>query len=143
MLDMSFQLLSFFLITFRPMPTEGQLAIHLPRTGVSPDDPSVVRDPLDQPTDEYTITVYAGPDGGVALLGLRGPAVNSDDIPSVAELLGRLKAIPRPGGDPKAVAITIESAGDLKYLHLIEVMDACKRAGYESVNLTPLAKARG
>ena len=30
MLDMSFQLLSFFILTFRPMPQEGQLSINLP-----------------------------------------------------------------------------------------------------------------
>ena len=31
MLDMSFQLLSFFVITYRPMPTEGQLSINMPK----------------------------------------------------------------------------------------------------------------
>ena len=31
MLDMSFQLLSFFILTFHPMPTEGQLSINLPK----------------------------------------------------------------------------------------------------------------
>src|SRR5579885_3128870 len=30
MLDMAFQLLTFFILTFRPAPVEGQLALHLP-----------------------------------------------------------------------------------------------------------------
>ncbi len=30
MLDMAFQLLSFFILTFRPAPTEGQLSLNLP-----------------------------------------------------------------------------------------------------------------
>src|SRR5947209_4849860 len=31
MLDMSFQLLAFFIITFKPAPTEGQIALALPK----------------------------------------------------------------------------------------------------------------
>ena len=30
MLDMAFQLLTFFILTFRPAPVEGQLGLHLP-----------------------------------------------------------------------------------------------------------------
>ena len=30
MLDMSFQLMAFFLLTFRPMPLEAQIALALP-----------------------------------------------------------------------------------------------------------------
>ena len=30
MLDMAFQLLSFFILTFRPAPVEGQLSLNLP-----------------------------------------------------------------------------------------------------------------
>ena len=31
MLDMSFQLLAFFIMTFKPAPTEGQIALTLPK----------------------------------------------------------------------------------------------------------------
>ena len=31
MLDMSFQLLAFFIMTFKPAPTEGQIAMTLPK----------------------------------------------------------------------------------------------------------------
>ena len=31
MLDMSFQLLAFFILTFKPAPTEGQIAMTLPK----------------------------------------------------------------------------------------------------------------
>src|SRR6478735_11354841 len=41
MLDMAFQLLTFFILTFRPAPIEGQLALNLPppvpQTNVRPD----------------------------------------------------------------------------------------------------------
>ena len=64
MLDMSFQLMAFFLITFRPMPTEGQLALSLPETkggGVSIQTPN----DLDEKPEDITVTVDATPEGKV------------------------------------------------------------------------------
>jgi biopolymer transport protein ExbD len=40
MLDMSFQLMAFFILTFKPGPTEGQLALMLPREGNTAAAPS-------------------------------------------------------------------------------------------------------
>ncbi|MDB5390177.1 MAG: Biopolymer transport protein ExbD/TolR [Planctomycetaceae bacterium] len=46
MLDMAFQLLAFFILTFRPAPIEGQLAMHLPPpipvTNVKSDKPQTM-----------------------------------------------------------------------------------------------------
>lgn len=143
MLDMSFQLLSFFIITFKPMPTEGQLAINLPKLDAT--ESPAVQDPTtpEEKKDEYYITVYSGSGGGVALMGLKGPTVNSENIQNFADLYAQLKAIPKPGNKAENVSITVESAGDLKYENLILIMDTCKKAGYESVNLMPLRKERG
>ena len=57
MLDMSFQLLAFFILTFRPMPTEAQLALALPSElgGPSQVVPSI--DPLED--EELIVQVYA------------------------------------------------------------------------------------
>src|SRR6478752_6547702 len=45
MLDMSFQLMAFFIFTFRPMPTEGQIAMSLPaEKGGAADIPSATDD---------------------------------------------------------------------------------------------------
>jgi biopolymer transport protein ExbD len=144
MLDMSFQLLSFFIITFRPMPTEGQLAINLPKVDATESPPPLEPLPPDDKKDEYTITVHAGAGGEVALLGLKGPTVNSENIKNFGDLLAQLRAIPKPAGrGAEGVSITIESSNDLKYYRLIDLMDLCKRAGYESVNLMPMRKERG
>ncbi|WLD14016.1 ExbD/TolR family protein [Planctellipticum variicoloris] len=43
MLDMAFQLLTFFILTFRPAPIEGQLAVNLP--------PPVVQTKVEAPSD--------------------------------------------------------------------------------------------
>ena len=143
MLDMSFQLLNFFILTFKIMPTEGQLAINLPKVDATDSPPPLEPLPPEDQKDEYTITVHAGAGGAVALLGLKGPTVNSDNIKNFSDLFSQLKAIPKPGGrGAEGVSITIESSNELIYSHLIEIMDLCKRAGYESVNLMPMRKER-
>ncbi len=144
MLDMSFQLLSFFILTYHPMPTEGQLAINLPKVDATESPPPLEPLPPEPQKDEYTITVYAGSSGDVALLGLKGPTVNSENIKTFSDLLGQLQAIPKPAGrGAEGVSITIEASNDLSYARLIEIMDLCKKAGYESVNLMPMRKSQG
>ena len=143
MLDMSFQLLSFFILTFHPMPTEGQLSINLPKLDATEQPPPVEPLPPDDKKDEYTIAVNSSADGGVSNISLKGPS-GSQDIKNLAELLDQLKAIAPPAGKKReeGVSITIESADDLRYARLIDLMDLCKRAGYETVNLMPLRKER-
>jgi biopolymer transport protein ExbD len=142
-LDMTFQLLFFFVATFNPRPTEGQLAINLPKVDATDSPPPLEPLPPDDKKDEYTITVYAGSGGDVALLGLKGPTVNAENIKTFADLFNQLKAITKPAGKgAEGVSITIESSPDLVYSRLIEIMDLCKKAGYESVNLMPMRKDR-
>ena len=143
MLDMSFQLLSFFILTFRPMPTEGQMSVALPKLEVTDQQTQVPPLPEDDKKDEYTISLRASSGGDIALISLRGPAGESPQIRNLNDLLGQLSAITPPAGKGKAgVSITIEADNDLTYAKLIEVMDLCRRAGYESVNLMPTRKER-
>lgn len=140
MLDMSFQLLSFFLLTFRPMPTEGQLSINLPKLDAAT-DPSVPPPEMSDQQDQYTIYVHSSAGGTVALMGLKGPTVNLEDIKDFQSLYSQLKAIPKPADrGPAGITITIEAANELNYAQLVEIMNLCKMAGYESVNLMPLRR---
>ena len=144
MLDMSFQLLAFFILTFKPMPTEGQLSINLPKLDASTEPPPMV-DPIDeQKKDDYTITLNSSADGGVANISMKGPTGASPDIKNTAELLYQLEKITPPAGRKReeGISITIEADDNLTYARLIEVMNMCKRAGYETVNLMPLRKER-
>lgn len=143
MLDMSFQLLSFFMLTFKPMPTEGQMAINLPKIDATDQPPPSTPLPDDDKKDEYTITVYAA-QGDIGLISFKGPVSAPAELSGdnkLAALLKSLKDIPKPAGKgAEAISITIEASPDLSYARLIEVMDICKRGGYESVNLTPISK---
>jgi biopolymer transport protein ExbD len=135
--------LSFFILTFRPMPTEGQMSVALPKLDVSQETPQVNPLDADEKKDEYTITLRASSGGELALMSLRGPAGESPEIRNVNELMGQLTAITPPVGRGKTgVSITIEADNDLTYSRLIEVMDLCRRAGYDSVNLMPTRKER-
>jgi biopolymer transport protein ExbD len=142
MLDMSFQLLSFFILTFRYMPTEGQMSVALPKLDVTEQSQDINPLPPEN-KDEYTITLRASSGGELALMSLRGPAGESPEIRNVNDLKGQLDTITPPVGRGKAgVSITIEADNDLTYSRLIEVMDMCRRAGYDSVNLMPTRKER-
>ncbi len=48
MLDMAFQLLAFFILTFRPTPVEGHFQLHMP--------PAVPQTPVEQSTDTNSST---------------------------------------------------------------------------------------
>jgi biopolymer transport protein ExbD len=141
MLDMSFQLLSFFILTFHPMPVEGQLSINLPKIDAS-EKAEVDPTPPDDKKDEYTLTIISNSSGEVALIGLKGPSVNAENIKNFADLFVQLKNIPKPQQKAEMVAITIEASNDLTYARLIETMDLCKKAGYDSVNLAPTKGGR-
>ena len=141
MLDMSFQLLSFFIITFHPMPTEGQLSVNLPKVDAA-DKPQ--EDPIlpDEKKDEYTVTLIASSSGELASISMKGPTGEMGNIRNTADLFDQLKKIPKPPGrGAEGVSITLEASNDLTYARLIEVMDLAKKAGYDSVNLQP-AKSR-
>lgn len=140
MLDMSFQLLAFFLLLFRPMPAEGQLAIMLPAGGIGQQN---ILDELPVAADEYRVTIRSSPTGGLATMTLAGPASVKENIRTIDALLSELKAIPKPAGLGAAGAsITIESSSDLQYARLIDVLDACKRAGFNQLKIGPVPDGR-
>src|SRR5271170_6646404 len=61
MLDMAFQLLAFFILTFKPAPVEGQINLNLPppapiapENQVKPDEPD---EPANGPAALHTLTI--------------------------------------------------------------------------------------
>jgi biopolymer transport protein ExbD len=130
MLDMSFQLLSFFILTFNPHPTEGQLAVMLP-----PAAGSLISLPEPAPDlirDDYTVMVSET--AGQLLIEFRNPAGGSVAIPSLDALRDTLVALAkRPG-----TTVTVEAASDLPYARLIAVLDIIRKAGLDAISIAPL-----
>jgi biopolymer transport protein ExbD len=138
MLDMSFQLLAFFILTFHPLAPEGQLAANMPATQANANRDAAPID--DDSKDQYTIVVYSA-DGAIAGLSLRGPTMIRGDIRSLRELREALETIPKPAKTAGLdVVITIEASNDLAYARLVEVIDLCKKVGIDSINLSPLRR---
>lgn len=138
MLDMSFQLLSFFILTFRPMPIEGQLAVNLPKVDAAA-DPTELISPPENVKDEYFITLIANSTGEVALISMKGPTAEMGDIRNFADLFDQLQKLAKSSSrGAEGISITVEASNDLIYARLIDVMDMCKKAGYETVNLMPV-----
>ena len=147
MLDMSFQLMAFFILTFRPVPTEGQLALVLPDAGNTA--PSFAS-PLEDKPEGYVATV--SPTGGVpsdiTLLkdgelapktfkmtaGNQSQAMN-DFYKALGEIIREKKAAKGPL--PK---LEIQFGDDVRYQFVIKMLDDAKLAGFEKISPNLLGK---
>lgn len=142
MLDMSFQLLSFFVITFKAASaSEGQLEMFLPK----PQEPKA-KDPaqidttketsaeLDESAD-VTLSLTATSAGDLLAITIREKKESVITGKTVAEMTAalkeQLKKIRAAGGNQNN--IKIEPAAMLKYARIVDVMDACLSAGYRSI----------
>ena len=65
MLDMSFQLLAFFIFTFRPAPTEGQILLALPKDEGAKDQVTIPSPTDDKPVN-FIVRVASATNGTIA-----------------------------------------------------------------------------
>lgn len=135
MLDMSFQLLAFFVLTYRPTPMEAQMALALPPAEAGPVAVAPPPAELQLPDDEdLTIQVYDGPGGGVDHIVVA--RVTGDvTLRDTSALFTFLKetVTRRPGKPPK---VTLEIAPDLNYQFVVKMIDEARRAGIQSISPT-------
>jgi biopolymer transport protein ExbD len=127
MLDMAFQLLTFFILTFRPTPIEGQISLRLPppqpvvasKEGEKAGSDLKNTNPV-QGVNTLTISVFANPrTGEIQSLG-----VGETQVPSVAALSGRLKEVFSDPGNPFDQVI-IQVTDACRYDELMKVVDVC------------------
>lgn len=128
MLDMAFQLLAFFILTFRPNPVEGQISLRLPppqpvtqiqagaAAGANEQNPDLLAG-----VRTLVITVLGRPDGSIGQIEIgEGP------VPDLDQLDARLKTILADPGAPFEQVI-LQVGGDLYYQQLMRVIDVCTR----------------
>lgn len=128
MLDMAFQLLTFFILTFRPAPVEGQVSLRLPPPqAVAVKDPSAKpagKDESDknpvQGVNSLVISVFADPSGRVSY------AVGESQVTGLHDLESRLKTVFSDEGNPFD-QVLIQATSNLVYERLMEVVDVCTR----------------
>jgi biopolymer transport protein ExbD len=134
MLDMAFQLLTFFILTFKPAPIEGQVALRLPppqaimgkvtppnakKAGEDPNDQSPV-----QGVSSLIITTFSTPAGKLHSLAVGRGGEGDATVGTVQQLNNKLKEIfSDPGNAFEQVIIQV--SGDLHYEELMRVVEVC------------------
>jgi biopolymer transport protein ExbD len=128
MLDMAFQLLTFFILTFKPAPVEGEVALKLP----PPKPVTVIKDGQTAGADlsninpvagvnTLTLSVFASRSGAIESL-----AIGEAPVGNVGQLETRLKTVLSDPGNPFDQVI-IQVGSDLRYDELMRVIDVCTK----------------
>lgn len=143
MLDMSFQLLAFFIITFKPAPTEGQLALALPRDEPGTPAPLVIpREGAPDKPQYYIVRATATDAGTLANLTLveEGSVAPPRDLGTdVAAFRDELKAInAKLEREQKPGRLTLEVDDTLRQAFVVQLMDTGIRAGFSNVSPVPV-----
>ncbi len=159
MLDMSFQLMAFFIMTYHPSALEGHIDGNLlppteiakkgPKSDQKPTDlPAVDEEPVLQDALQVVVKALTRREGellpGDPSMILLKRAENPTPVPlvevkndqpiqsSLPEALRKLTAELKKDGGAKD-NIKIEGDGDLKHQYLLQVYDACKQAGFQNI----------
>ena len=133
-LDMAFQLLAFFILTFRPPSGETRLDLYLPSTPAAlPSSPAGGAGPvdLDDPglDADLVVRVAIGPDRVPAISLGETPIADSDDLQK------RLRAYAGLLED-RSLRVRLEAPDSLPYEVAARLIGACSAAGVSSVRLS-------
>jgi len=149
MLDMTFQLLTFFIFTYHPLSVvEGQMDFTLPATGdakartqdqVDPDRPS---DTDLSPKGALTVTIKAQPGspptGEIGHIKVQMPNGGRElSFNQPEELANYLKTIRDTKDLENKNDIQIQADSALKYARVIRVIDLCRSAKFEGIGFAP------
>ena len=145
MLDMAFQLLTFFIFTYHPSAMEGQMDLTLPSEA-----PPVAKDPsnvnpkaasdkdatIELPSD-LTVIIRTQQDnihnGIISALTVQE---SSGGTPLGADLDKLEKYLKEAQGRvSNKDAIKLQGDGRLKWNAVVQVMDVCRRAGFQNISL--------
>ena len=160
MLDMSFQLMAFFIMTYHPSALEGhidgnllpptEIATKGPKADPMPMDlPAVDEEPSLQDVLQVVIKALSRREGelekGEPNMNMLKRAENptpvtiaemDSSVPIKSSLPAGLKKLTtelKKEAGSKA-NIKIEGDGDLKHQYLLQVYDACKQAGFQNIS---------
>ena len=125
MLDMAFQLLTFFILTFRSPALEGQMSLRLPPPR------SVAIKPEAQPPGERKINVLPSGDSTLVIGAFAGPrgelaglSLNEARVGGLGDLAAGLKKILADPDNPFDQVI-VQVGSELHYDQLMKVMEVC------------------
>lgn len=147
MLDMTFQLLFFFIINFHPADLEGQLDLALPSEDVKAaheqkevdKKAAPEKDPeLEFPSD-LTVKVRTqqteNSQGGISAIFVRNLEGKEEPVHDLAGLKKYLEEKRAVLTNKEAIKVLGDSKLRLKYV--LKVMDVCRQAGFQHVSFVP------
>ncbi|MFM8275262.1 MAG: ExbD/TolR family protein [Gemmata sp.] len=137
MLDMSFQLLAFFIMTFKPAPTEGQIMLSLPKQdggGASLPDPLKTDAPI-----HYIVRVISTEGGAIEQMTLleegsaaaQGKNLGTDVKLYQKELLALSEGLKQ---QKKTGKLTLEIHPKLLQDYVVQLVDVGIRAGFTDLS---------
>jgi biopolymer transport protein ExbD len=150
MLDMIFQLLVFFILTFKPVIDEGQFGVNISGMSISGSAalPTVVPgmgdesalDPNDiQLVPPLRVRLVAAADRNLATNGI---ILGDRPLQSMDYLLSELRALVR--GSPDDFEVVIEADPKLRYEFVVNAVNAISHAGVKKINFgSPAAAGPG
>jgi len=168
-LDMAFQLLAFFIMTYNPSSLEGHIngALVPPSTPatINPKDKTPPKDNLEPPpsvdepdlTETTIVTVksvapgqnegdrHDGEPSRILLKRVEDTQptrVVDGNVPLKEELKSLERKLKEGAKGGVKTNIRIEGDGELKHLWLMQVYDVCKSAGYQNVSFVAPALKR-
>jgi len=170
MLDMAFQLLTFFIFTYHPAAMEGQMALTLPTetdtAAKKQEDIKIDQVPksedLPEPVIELVILVKPGNQGGENPITVEENAIRTPmaDIEALKRHLKALferrkeaierdvKNLPPEKQEQERkdkiakIGIKVQPVSAVKWGELVTVMDACRASGFTSVSFAKPADCR-
>ncbi len=147
MLDMSFQLLAFFIMTFKPADTEGQIALTLPAEQGGPNALSIPSPTDTNPPIHYIVRVQSTDDGKIAgiTLMVEGAAdtKGTDLGPNPTAFRDELKKLSQQlTAQGKTGKVTLELADKLVQGHVVQLVDIGVRMGFSDISPVPIDKTK-
>ena len=143
MLDMSFQLLAFFIMTFKPADTEGQIALTLPKDEGGPG--SAIPDVTDNKKPKhYLVQVTAAEGGAIGSMKLSEEGENlkvTDLGANVSTYRDELKKLSeqlvKAGHTGK---VTLELDAKILQAYVVQLIDTGIRSGFSDISPVPIEK---
>jgi biopolymer transport protein ExbD len=147
MLDMAFQLLAFFVMTYHPSSFEGQMELSLPSEAITQaksqaevkEDAKPDKDKDLQLTADVTVIVRTQRDnvnnGLISDLSLQDLSGTHPVGNSLDKLREELKT--RNATAENKENIKIQADGKLKWEEVVNVMDVCQQAGFKNISFLP------
>jgi biopolymer transport protein ExbD len=143
MLDMSFQLLAFFVFTFDPAPIEGQIAMSLPKNETGGGLP--LPNPLADDPEVFIVRAEAADNGTLSKISItRKNDVVAQPLDLGADIIGFQKEMKArydaiPGTEAKAKAkVTLEIQENLLQEYVVQLLDTGIRSGFANIAPVPL-----